>query len=562
MFKRSVISNITQAIVGFTLLLLLSSSIALLTLFSNAYDAELLKISSSLQKQIYQLSCDPIKNLSKRQYHLYLYLEKLNELEKHKVNHIWISNKIRKFSQALMNAWPLMQHAVMRNDVQYCQQQIVKNLDYIDQFVASIQRYADIKIRLVIFCNIIGLFAAILLTIWILRLIRRDVIHPLNALVTASRYIKNGDFTFPALDTHYENELGELSMSFNSMASRLHQHYTVLEATVKEQTKDLIQANHTLGILYEASQILTSGHLELNVFEQILVLLKEREQFSCIAIEMENCEELIQGRPSNDLKWWALPLRQGKLIHGVLRWQAAHNSYSITLMQSVANMLGRAVVAYHSQKQYQQMLLIEERATIARELHDSLAQALSFMRIQLTLLKLKTTEVDSEAKQIIADFDRTLASTWRQLRELLTTFRLNIEETNLDAAMQTMIAELQEKSDAKISYSAELGLQSLDAQQQVHVLQIVREALLNAIRHAFANEIKVTYQRTHTGEHQLMVSDDGVGIGNAEEPAGHYGLTIMNERAQRLGAKLAIKQQMSGTLVLLSFPSGLHFVSD
>jgi two-component system nitrate/nitrite sensor histidine kinase NarQ len=57
------------------------------------------------------------------------------------------------------------------------------------------------------------------------------------------------------------------------------------------------------------------------------------------------------------------------------------------LMRSVATMLGRGLYFNQAQKHYQQLLLMEERATIARELHDSLAQVLSYLRIQLALLK-------------------------------------------------------------------------------------------------------------------------------------------------------------------------------
>ncbi len=55
-------------------------------------------------------------------------------------------------------------------------------------------------------------------------------------------------------------------------------------------------------------------------------------------------------------------------------------------MRNIATILGRGLFINQAQKQYQQLILMEERATIARELHDSLAQMLSYLRIQLTLL--------------------------------------------------------------------------------------------------------------------------------------------------------------------------------
>ncbi|WP_348265663.1 histidine kinase, partial [Salmonella enterica] len=71
------------------------------------------------------------------------------------------------------------------------------------------------------------------------------------------------------------------------------------------------------------------------------------------------------------------------------------------------------------QKHFQQVLLMEERATIAPELHDSLAQVLSYLRIQLALLKRAIPEVNAGAQSIMAHFSRALNDAYRQLRELL-----------------------------------------------------------------------------------------------------------------------------------------------
>ena len=120
-------------------------------------------------------------------------------------------------------------------------------------------------------------------------------------------------------------------------------------------------------------------------------------------------------------------------------------------MQSPANMLGRGVYFNRAQKQHQYLLLMEERATIARELHDSLAQTLSFLRIQLTLLR-RAADTPA-AKAIIDDFDRTLADAYRQLRELLATFRLNIQEADLNAALEQLLQPLKALTPRGFSYT-------------------------------------------------------------------------------------------------------------
>ncbi|WP_254487262.1 histidine kinase, partial [Salmonella enterica] len=90
------------------------------------------------------------------------------------------------------------------------------------------------------------------------------------------------------------------------------------------------------------------------------------------------------------------------------------------LLNSVSTMLGRGLYYNQAHKQFQQLLLMEERATIDRELHDSLAQVLSYLRIQLTLLKRAIPEDNDGAQSIMADISRALNDAYRQLRELLT----------------------------------------------------------------------------------------------------------------------------------------------
>ncbi len=90
---------------------------------------------------------------------------------------------------------------------------------------------------------------------------------------------------------------------------------------------------------------------------------------------------------------------------------------------------------------------------------------------------------------------------------------------------------------------------------QVHLLQIVREAVLNAIKHANASEIAVSCVTAPDGDHTVYIRDNGIGIGEPHEPAGHYGLNIMRERA-RLGGTLNFSQPSGGgTLVSISFRS-------
>lgn len=551
--KRSVTRSIAQALSAIVLLALLTTGLALMTLSSSLRDAEAINLAGSLRMQSYRLAWDSASAPQQLRQHLLEYEETLNKPALRDLDRPWVPQEVVNRYRHLRTAWPALQQQLQRGEAALYQQQVANYVGEIDRFVMGLQRYSERKMELVAASSLLGVVLIVALALGTIRFSRRQVVRPLNALVTASRYVESGNFAFPPLVVEQNNELRVLAQTFSAMAARLHSHHRALASAVEEKTRDLQEANRTLSLLYESSQMLTARPLNAALFESVMAQVRERENLRALVLESEHVRFSV-GESDAALSWHGVTLQQDDEQAGALRWQSDQPRPRQALMQSLGNMLSRAVWIWQTQKQVQQMLLIEERATIARELHDSLAQALSFMRIQFTLLRRTLGPSSAEAQSIIADVDRTLSDAYRQLRELLATFRLTIEQADLVAAMQAMIASLQEQVTAKISFSFQPGLETLDAQQQVHLLQIAREAVLNAIRHADAATISVRYERNAKGEHLLTVTDDGIGIASTEEPQGHYGLTTMSERAARLAGELKIQAQARGTQVALRFP--------
>ncbi|WP_343552476.1 nitrate/nitrite two-component system sensor histidine kinase NarQ [Pantoea sp.] len=551
--KRPVTRTIARALSVIVLLSLLTTGLALMTLSSSLRDAEAVNVAGSLRMQIYRLAWDSTRDPQQLAHHIDLYRQTLESPALQHLERPWVPVDVTSRYRYLRDSWPMLQQTLQPERARVYQQQVASYVSEIDRFVLSVQHYAELKMHLVAASSLFGFLAIVALALWTIGFIRRNVVRPLNSLVTASHYVEQANFAFPALPVEQPNELGVLAQAFTTMAERLHSHYRLLEFAVREKTEDLTQANRTLSLLYESSQILTSSPANPELFQGLLRLVQQREALSVLQISSDDIE-FQAGLADEAQSWQRLPLMQEEQLLGELRWQTRRAPPADELMQSLANMLARALWIWQTQKQYQQMLLIEERATIARELHDSLAQSLSFLRIQLALLRRNVDDSQPQAQAIIADFDRALAEAYQQLRELLTTFRLTIEQADLVQAMQAMIAPLQEQSQAAIAFDYQPGLQTLDAQQQVHVLQIAREALLNAIRHAQAQRIQIHYQRVADEDHLLTIEDDGCGISSLEEPPGHYGLTIMAERAARLSGTLLITPQAQGTRITLRFP--------
>lgn len=84
---------------------------------------------------------------------------------------------------------------------------------------------------------------------------------------------------------------------------------------------------------------------------------------------------------------------------------------------------------------------MEERATIARELHDSIAQSLSCMKMQVSCLQMQGDSLPDESRLLLGQIRNELNTSWAQLRELLTTFRLQLTEAGLRPALEASCQE-------------------------------------------------------------------------------------------------------------------------
>jgi len=205
----------------------------------------------------------------------------------------------------------------------------------------------------------------------------------------------------------------------------------------------------------------------------------------------------------------------------------------------------------------------EERSILARELHDSLAQSLSYMKIQaMRLERILDNRQEGSAEAVLADLRSGINSAYQHLRELLTSFRLRADERGLRDALRKAVAEFQAQGDIEIEFDDRLPQDLLTPNQEVHVLQIIREALANVRRHARASRARVQLVESG-GLVSIEISDDGVGIGDVKESWSHHGLSIMRERATSLGTVLEIGGNgQQGTVVKLCFAPRAHVADE
>jgi two-component system nitrate/nitrite sensor histidine kinase NarX len=470
----------------------------------------------------------------------------------------------------------------------------------IDAFVEDInlmvsQLEADTERRIRHLRTVLGI--ALVLTILVMfgamYIVRRSVLAPLANLLDSATRIARHDFSARARHTG-EDELGQVGRAFNYMAEELVRNYQELELRVAQKTEELTRSNQSLGLLYHAIANLHHAPLApetyrvmLQEIEQVLhldgsmvcLLPKHGGPATLLASTLAGCPERGQGDCPQCLNYlkhgadWGythgdesdlltIPLRDKEGLYGMLRLAlpSGHRlaAWQTRLLEALTRHIGIALGISHKTEQERLLALQEERSIIARELHDSIAQSLSYMKIQASLLApiLADPERRREAETTLHDLRDGITEAYRQLRELLATFRLKMEG-DFRSLLASAADEYASRGGLDISLETNLAGCRLSPNQEIHSLQIVREALSNVLRHAHASQAWVRV--IHAGASEVLVSieDDGIGIASSNHTL-RYGLTIMRERAQGLHGQISIENRDGGgTLVRLRFHAQL-----
>lgn len=466
-------------------------------------------------------------------------------------------------------------------------------VDRIDHLVKQIEEAAEAKIlvlRVILGVAIITTLFVVLLSLY---LIKNILVQPLRSLLGLTDQIGQGNLSVRT-SLAGEDEIGRLGQAFNLMAEDLSKLYQNLEARVREKTTELTIANRSLELLYHSIARLYGGPVAPDTYS---ILLKDLENvlglghgLACLVetddthghviastldpacgdmdvCGLMSCAECMASRElaiheaKGGGKLLSLPLKDAEQSYGVLQLEMPDGKnlepWQTQLLEALSRHIGIAIGTARRIEQSRRLSLLEERAAIARELHDSLAQSLSYMKIQVSRLKPHVEGSGAEATQVLHELREGLNSAYRQLRELLTTFRLRIEGEGLNSALQSTVAEFSSRGDIPIELDVHLTGCFLSANEEIHTLQIVREALSNVLNHARASQARVRVECGSDGAVSATIEDNGIGI---RKLAGthHYGMTIMEERAKNLGGTLIIETpETSGTRVTLHFtPSG------
>jgi len=278
--------------------------------------------------------------------------------------------------------------------------------------------------------------------------------------------------------------------------------------------------------------------------------------------DLEKCEKIAGRRffDSDCTGMVAVPMRYRGIVTGVINLfldtSLIESIDSIKpLLASIAHHLSIAIEKSHNEERSQQHIIKDERTRIAHELHDSLAQTLASLRFQVRVLDETLHQGDeSTTWQQLEQIENSLDEANTELRELIANFRAPTHNQNLLDAIGKIVSQFRNETGIKTYLQKEWSNTSLTGENETQILRIIQEALWNIRKHSGAKTVRIMLRDGMEGKCHILIEDDGIGINEQVygSPGEHIGLTIMRERASRLGGELRVESEPGeGTRIVL-----------
>ena len=425
------------------------------------------------------------------------------------------------------------------------------------------------------------------------------VLEPVGALHRALGKVQSGDWD-ARVERETTLEFDDLAQGFNSLAEHLQTVYRDLERKVQEKTAELQEKHERLEQLYgvtalvgQANNLDDLAHAFTRAVQHIAkadgVALRwsdqANERYLILAssglphamVEAENCLEASAcycGRPAPNTGMVVIPIHslpedslrhceragfgslysvpiqmQDRLLGEVnffFRKNVQPTPAERTLLEALNSQLATAMENLRHTALAREEAVSGERHHLSRELHDSIAQSLAFLKIQVNLLRDAVQAQDrTQTDAVVDEIDAGVRECYGDVRELLMHFRTRTNTEDIIPALETTLRKFEHQTGVRSTLQVHsLGV-PLAADVQIQVLHILQEALSNVRKHARASQVWLTVQGQP--QWQFEVRDDGLGFERgAELGETHVGLGIMSERAQRIGAHLQLESARHG----------------
>ena len=265
------------------------------------------------------------------------------------------------------------------------------------------------------------------------------------------------------------------------------------------------------------------------------------------------------------VRQWASEIRQGNFSARLPATSLTDTRELCDDINRLAEWLESLAADQEAQLQQQQSRLVrhsdrllrfEDRSAIANELHDSLAQSLASLKMQVrvlddTLRQDNEVAIWKEMENIQAGLDEANI----ELRELITYFRLPVDGNGVVSAIEKAVSRFRLTSSIEAVLQNHWPAVNLPVEYERQVLRIVQEGLANVRKHSGADMVRILLNQVHDAR-RVLIEDDGVGMSlTPDEMDNHFGLSIMQERAGSIGATLQLESEPGdGTRIILTLP--------
>jgi two-component system nitrate/nitrite sensor histidine kinase NarX len=440
--------------------------------------------------------------------------------------------------------------------------------------------------------------------------VRRSLINPLAHVRQWVSRVRDGDLSarMPRLDN---GEFNELAGDINGLADVVQSLHDDLEAQVHRHTQNLERKTQALELLYEAVTSVNAAY-EVDdllahflrrlgdVFEADAAVLRVLDKSrltlmdsygldpesrflepsvpirfvwrnnlfgkGAMEVRTESIGEVLGSEADDDTgtvrQIVSVPLQYRDSILGCyqlfIRSNAELASDTRELLAGIGRHLGVALEQSRLDQEAGKLLLVEERARLANELHDSLAQTLASLRFQVRILDETLHQGEEQVTwEELEKLERQVEEANRELRFLIAQFRAPLKTHGVVLSVEKLIRKFRGDTGASVFFQNEWSEDQLSPESRTDVVRIVQEALANIKKHADADTVRVLL-RHHGFRHRIVVEDDGIGYDENHLSAGgageHIGRQIMLERAENLGALLKLESEPGeGSRVVLEF---------
>lgn len=444
--------------------------------------------------------------------------------------------------------------------------------------------------------------SAFILSFRLVRCVKTRLLGPLAQLRDWAQRMRSGNLS-ARIPQPVNGEFAELVQDINQLGDSLRSLTREMDERVNRQTISLQRKTRSLEILYDVAarsnaakdlnQLLNSY---LNTLTEIVYahagtvhLLSDDNQMQLVGsvglddeiiektrlVPLEHClcaqdfshnmilcqhnfshcqnlvgELLLTGDKLENI---AIPLRYNNRTLGIYNLFVEKLGLSERedikdILTNIGQHLSMAIEKARWDEAANRISIMEERAMLAHELHDSLAQTLASLRFRVNMLQqeLQKAENIDNARDEVELLKLGLDEANFELRELLSHFRIRMDERGLIPATEDLVERFINETGIQVFFQNECSNLQMPPMLEVHVLHIMQEALSNIRKHSDAKHVRIIMRCENDEYFQLLVEDDGMGMGgeiSSSHPGEHVGLTIMRERADRIGASLNIESE-------------------